>query len=148
MAAPPLKSDKTLPFIFLIFLGVPYFNTELYFAYFQFEHDDMGLSIPKLIKEIEDKGVSRVDLEKKLNDVGFDFDKWNKYKETSRRYRLINNFYYIVDDNFPKLTSGSFPEGHLPKNVSEIVYQINLEGVPELDKDTTGKMIQNFCKEE
>ena len=123
-------------------------NTDLYFAYFQFEQDDMGLSIPKLIKEIEDKGVSRVDLEKKLNDVGFDFDKWNKYKETSRKYRLINNFYYIVDDNFPKLTSGSFPEGNLPKNVSEIVYQINLEGVPELDKDSRGKMLQNFCKEE
>ena len=123
-------------------------NTELYFAYFQFEQDDMGLSIPKLIKEIEQKGISRVDLEKKLNDVGFDFDKWKKYDETSRRYRLINNFYYIVDDNFPKLTSGSFSEGHLPKNVSEIVYQINLEGVPELDKESKDKMIQNFCKEE
>ena len=43
--------------------------------------------------ELEKKGVARVDLEKKLNDVGFDFEKWNKYNRSSRRYRLINNFY-------------------------------------------------------
>tara|TARA_B100001063_G_scaffold236361_1_gene256077 strand:+ start:326 stop:1381 length:1056 start_codon:yes stop_codon:yes gene_type:complete len=122
-------------------------NTELFFSYFQFEQDDQGLSIPVLIQELEKKGVARVDLEKKLNDVGFDFEKWNKYNESSRRYRLINNFHYIVDENFPKLTSASFPEKRLPVNVVDITYQINLEGVKELDITLVNEMIESFCKE-
>ena len=43
--------------------------------------------------------------------------------------------------------SAECPEKRLPFNVVDITYQINLEGVKELDSILLNKMIENFCKE-
>ena len=119
-------------------------DTELYFVYNRLEQDDKGHSIPSLVKQIEELGISRIDLEKKLNDAGFDFDKSRKYEENTRKYRLIDEFFYIVNDHFPKLTSASFPNGNLPDKVTDIVYQINLDNVTHLDPNDISEMINKF----
>ena len=121
-------------------------DVKLYCDYYQFEKDDQGLSIPSLIKDIKDMGVSDREFENKLNDLGYDIAETKYYDEPTRKFRIINNNQFIVDSQFPKITYESFKDNKIPIGVSKLNYQINLEGIPNLTTDQVGEYIKTFIQ--
>ena len=121
-------------------------DAKLYCQYYQLEQDDQGYSIPRLIKELQDLGISKIDLERKLNDLNYDFENENQYEDGSRRYRVLLNEFYEVNENFPKIIKNSFVNNKLPQNVLELVYKINLNETPLVTFEEKQNLLKIFTK--
>lgn len=121
-------------------------DAKLYCQYYQLEQDDQGYSIPRLIKDLQDLGIAKIDIERKLNDLNYDFEHDNHYDDGSRRYRVLLNEFYEVNEQFPKITKNSFINNKVPKNVLEIVYKINLNDIPLITFEEKQDLLKIFTK--
>ena len=107
-------------------------DTELFCQFYQLEQDDKGFSIPSLIDKIMDThSISKIDIERKLNDLNYDFNDRKYYENEKYKFRILNNYFYIVDDHFPKIIRNSFKENKIPKGVMSLEYKIDLNGLDE-----------------
>jgi len=119
-------------------------GVKLYCDYYQFEKDDQGLSIPDLIKDIKKLGVGDTEFESKLNDLGYDVAESRYYDDPTRKFRILSNYHFIVDDHFPKIIYQSFKENRIPKGTSKLSYRIDLEGLIFLDNDKIREYTELF----
>lgn len=104
-------------------------NGELYLAVMKIEEgSEADLSIPDLVSSILSYGVSASELMDKLSKVGYFFIDTGHYR--TRRFRIVENSFYFVDSNFPKIVSDSFLVGRLPVGILRLDYQIDLTGEP------------------
>lgn len=121
-------------------------DAKLYLQFYQLEKDDLGHSIPQLIKDIEKFGVSKVDLERKLNDLNYNFEHEKFYEDAKNKYRTIFNGFYEVDDEFPKIVSSSFINNRLPINIMELSYTINLSEAQDVEYDEKKSILNKLSK--
>ncbi|OOV87319.1 PD-(D/E)XK motif protein [Oceanospirillum linum] len=86
-------------------------------------HDHGDQTLPHLVKNIRQRLSSfpayRLEFEEKLLASGYRDKDESHYSQQSFQVRKVRSF--CVDDNFPKLTHNSIPEG-----IVEATYQINL----------------------
>ena len=61
-------------------------------------------------------------------------------------YRVLLNEFYEVNEQFPKITKNSFINNKVPKNVSEIVYKINLNDIPLITFEEKQDLLKIFTK--
>lgn len=122
-------------------------NSKLFCQLYQLEQDDKSYSIPLLIDEIVEKhNISKMELERKLNDLNYDFNDRKYYEEDKRRFRIIQNQLFEVNQNFPKITNEVFVEKKLPKGVVDINYKINLSDIDDLSLNEKEEIIKKMIK--
>jgi hypothetical protein len=84
-----------------------------------------GRSVPDLIDALIDRGVDEVLLFQRLASVGYDPVLAEAYRATT--FEVVEEFWYRVDDAFPRITAASFRPGLPPPVVTKISYTLNLD---------------------
>ncbi len=87
-----------------------------------------GESIPDIIKDILATGCDQQLLHTKLHKIGYDIHYAEIYREIL--FIVKENRMYVVDDDFPRITSQSFKKGVLPPGIRSLSYQIDLTNEP------------------
>lgn len=104
-------------------------NGKLYLALLRLERVGTGgNSLFDLVEAIISMGADRVLLMIQLAKLDITQDVLNKMKDD--RYVVRDELVYLVDEQFPRLTSVSFVGGRLPERISTITYQIDLSAQP------------------
>ena len=93
---------------------------ELYFV--RLEESKEGVSINKILKSIENKNYKNVDkILKRIKEISSG--------SREKNYNILEIRKYDVDNEFPKITIDSFKNNSIPKNIINIKYIIDLEGI-------------------
>lgn len=93
---------------------------ELYFV--RLEESKEGVSINKILKSIENKNYKNVDkILKRIKEISSE--------SREKNYNILEIRKYDVDNEFPKITIDSFKNNSIPKNIINIKYIIDLEGI-------------------
>ena len=92
---------------------------ELYFV--RLEEANVGISIDKIIELLYKKNYDINKINKKIKDISTESRK--------KIYRILEIRKYNIDDKFPKITSSSFKNDKIPKNIIGIKYSIDLDGI-------------------
>ncbi len=122
-------------------------NSELYCQFYQLEQDDKGFSIPALIDNIKNNhDISEIDIERKLNDLNYDFNDRKYYEEEKNKFRILNNNFFTVNDNFPRVISKSFKENKVPRSVTNLSYTIDLSGLDEIQFEEKERILTKMVK--
>lgn len=107
-------------------LSVP-LGKKLFLVFCRFEPSETkGYSINSLINKIEELGVKRNDLEKKLSSLGFEEGRTSRL-ECYIIHGSVRLF--LVDAMFPQITDESFLNGVLPAGIIRISYEVDLENL-------------------
>jgi len=104
-----------------------------------------GYSVPELIESIIDKGINLSKLLALLTEIGYFIADIKYYKQ--KRYEIIENRVYEVDEKFPKIIWESFKNNKLPENIIDIKYIIDLNSEPPLPltEIETKNVLERFC---
>ena len=103
----------------------PYPGTELYLCFVRLERVPAGgQSIPDVVGEILASGVSSSELWKRLWLVGY--DETQADQEAAERFRVVEERYYLVGPEFPRIIPASFVGERAPSGVTKLTYEIDL----------------------
>ncbi|TDW25063.1 putative PD-(D/E)XK family protein DUF4420 [Breznakia blatticola] len=92
----------------------------------RFEKVDMnGISINDVLASNTFTEKHKVELEEKLGNLGYP----KHMPERNIKFRLLSIMEYTIDDKFPRITKHSFKDDVYPKSISNIQYQIDLNGL-------------------
>jgi hypothetical protein len=92
----------------------------------QFEPSvNSGVSINKIIDELNTKGINVGYINQKLRELGFEEGKSSRNKT----FILHDMLKYTVDTAFPRITPASFIGGVIPAGISKITYTVDLSGI-------------------
>lgn len=98
---------------------------KLFLVLCQFEAALSGISINKMVDQLESLGYSRSVINDKLERLGLE-----KGMSARRRcYVLHAATKYTVDESFPAIRDSSFVGGMLPSGVMGITYTVTLDGI-------------------
>jgi hypothetical protein len=90
-------------------------------------------SIVTLVDSITNKLENDLDdldgFETRLMQAGYSPAQADRYAEM--RFRVVSERLYRVDEDFPRLSAGSFLDG-VPRGIERVEYEINLEAFPHL----------------
>lgn len=103
---------------------------QLHLAFIRLEDVDTGASVPDLIEQISDCGISRQAFMEALAETGYDPRDAEEYRRF--RFRICEERVYLVDERFPRVIPASFTAGVVPNGVVDIVYRIDLSLEPPL----------------
>lgn len=98
----------------------------LWLAVHQLQKSGVGLTIDELLEEIVALGVDRVALYEKCSHMGYEWTEADKY--LNDRFIVSNTEWYVVNQDFPKITPNSFGSGDLPPGVTRLRYTVDLTG--------------------
>jgi hypothetical protein len=100
---------------------------DLHLLLHRLEEDPGGdLSLPGLVHEILDLGVSRHEFVELLGRAGYDIADEADY--ATRRFRRVEARGYKIDEAFPRVVPGSFSAGDAPAGVMLVRYTVDLTG--------------------
>lgn len=119
---------------------------ELYLALIKAEEvPSQGESISDLVDQLIAVGCNRVKLMQALSRLGLTIDLIPECDDL--RFKLTEFALYLVDDQFPKVTSASFEDGRLPNGIKDIVYKIDLSRQPPypLSEDSKERILEQFA---
>ena len=104
-----------------------------------------GESVPDIIESLKEIGLNYAKLLSLLVELGYSIND-NKFYENFR-YQIKENRVYFVNDHFPRITNDSFKGGNLPKNVIDIVYQIDINSEPPIPISDmkVSQILRDFC---
>lgn len=108
----------------------------LHIAWVRLERDESSpVSVPALVREMRALGVDSLALTERLTCVGYDASHSTEYEQ--RRYRVVESRLYLVNEEFPRIISGSFSAGTVPVGVLRLSYTVDLTNEPpsQLDED-------------
>lgn len=98
------------------------------------EYDEGDCSVEKLISDImrsiDDETIKELFVSKILS-YGYDFDGG---ENLFHRYRVASGKFYLVDNNFPRITTDSVPYEEIVK----VTYSLALDGIRKYLEDTDG----------
>ena len=97
---------------------------ELYF--FRVEETPRGMSINEMVKDLVEEGYDKGLLEQQLSSQGYELGS----SARERHFNILENRIYPIDDDFPKITEASFKNDKIPSGITQIVYTVDLEGLP------------------
>lgn len=107
---------------------------DLYLAFYRLEVQVGELSLPDLITEILEMGVSAYELYSRLESCGFSVVDVDDYEDG---FRIVESrIYRVSDEALPKVVRSSFKNGELPPGVDELTYTINLSNEPPIPLST------------
>lgn len=84
-----------------------------------------GVSINILVDQLKNKGVNIAGLNQKLKELGFEEGRSSR----NRTFILHDMLKYVVDSDFPRITSASFVNGVMPNGITKITYTVDLSGM-------------------
>jgi len=84
-----------------------------------------GRSVPDVIEVLLERGVDQALLFHRLALVGYDPDFATAYRATT--FEVVEEFWYRIDDAFPRITAASFRAGLPPPAVTKVSYILNLD---------------------
>ncbi|MES9683260.1 PD-(D/E)XK motif protein [Gottfriedia acidiceleris] len=96
-----------------------------YLLFYRFEPDIFGVSIQDTVTRLIKLGVEESRLENVLEKIKYPFGS----EVRTKSYRLLEVSKYKIDENFPKIVPASFIDGQLPKNISGLIYKLDLDGM-------------------
>ena len=96
---------------------------ELWF--YRMEASEQGVSINDIKSDLVTVGYDENLLESQLSSKGFILG--NSIRD--QKYTILERRKYIVDDKFPRIVESSFKNDVYPKNITKILYTIDLEGI-------------------
>lgn len=103
-------------------------DLNLYF--YRMEKSEQGISINDMLERLVTAGCDRDKLEQQLMKLGFE----KGASVRAERYKILEWRHYKVDEHFPAITAASFKGDTIPKNITKIVYTIDLEGLDCVDQ--------------
>lgn len=121
-------------------------NGELYLSLIKAEEaPSQGESISDLVNQLLATGCSRLKLMQALSNLGLSADLLPESDDL--RFNLTAWQFYLVDDQFPRITSASFEDGRLPNGIIDIVYKIDLSIRPPypLSEDKADQILKQFA---
>lgn len=86
--------------------------------------------ISDIMRSVDDEEVKDLFINKILS-YGYDFD---ECENTFHRYRVANGKFYLVDNNFPRITTDSVSY----KEVIKVTYSLALDGIQKYTEDIDG----------
>lgn len=92
---------------------------ELYFV--RLEESIDGVSINSVLKNIEKFDYNIDKIEKKIENIST--------KSREKKYKILEVRKYDINEKFPQITANSFKDNEIPKNIINIKYVINLDGL-------------------
>lgn len=92
---------------------------ELYFV--RLEESTEGISINKILKLLENKNYNIEKISKKVKEISSE--------SREKNYKILEIRKYNIDEDFPKITASSFKNNSIPKNIINIKYIVDLEGI-------------------
>lgn len=99
----------------------------LYLIFTRLEESDTGDSIDELLEKIGMyEGSFIKDYNKYLEERGLNYGNHNRKK----KYVILEQRKYAINENFPKISATTFSEGKLPKGISHVEYDVSLDGLP------------------
>lgn len=116
---------------------------ELYLAFLRLEAVPGGAySVPGLIDELIESGISRHDLHRKLVEAGFPVTEREEYVDD--RFELRDFLIFLIDGSMPRIVPSSFAGGSVPEGVSQVRYRVDLDrsGSPPLDDAAVASVLQ------
>lgn len=104
-----------------------------------------GECVPDIIESLKEIGLNYAKLLSLLVELGYSIND-NKFYENFR-YQIKENRVYFVNGHFPRITNDSFKGGELPKNVIDIVYQIDINSEPPIPISDmkVSQILKDFC---
>ena len=85
-----------------------------------------GYSINDIVYGLANDGYDVTDINRSLAKKGLELGK----SARDRKYILWFVYKYVVDENFPRITSSSFVGGKEPDGITSISYTVDLENIP------------------
>lgn len=92
---------------------------ELYFV--RLEESSQGISINKILKLLNSKNYEMDKIMDKIKDISSE--------SREKNYKILEIRKYNIDDTFPRITAKSFKNDVIPKNIINIKYVIDLDGI-------------------
>lgn len=108
-------------------LEPPNANAQLRLLLLRCELQPTGESLQDLITSLLEVGADAAAIQDGLLSLGISAALLERYTET--RFSVIDARMYLVDDDFPRVVSSSFVNGHLPDGVIRLNYRLSLENV-------------------
>lgn len=104
---------------------------KLYILFCRFEPSDQGLSIDDMCVRLINTGIVASALDESLKEIGFE----RGCSARSEKYKLHEIRNYLINDDFPKIDSELFIQKKIPNNITRIVYDVDLNGLPYINFD-------------
>lgn len=102
---------------------------DLLLRHLRLEHDPSGFDVATTVAQVLSSGASRVELARRMQEVGVNIDDLTPY--ASRKYRLVEiRTYDVTGTAFPRLLRTSFAGGDLPVGTLRVSYSIDLTNEP------------------
>jgi hypothetical protein len=95
----------------------------LFLVHQRFEAGPNGDSVDEAALRLKARGFDFGELEMSLTKAGLEMG----CSARKERYALLDSQRYIVDDSFPSITPASFVGGSLPKGVTSLSYEVDLD---------------------
>jgi Putative PD-(D/E)XK family member, (DUF4420) len=92
-----------------------------------------GLTVPDLVRDLTDLGVTRQDLLLRLAQVGYLAEDEESYADV--RYEVKERRLYAVGPGFPRIVPGTFVNGSTPAGVMRLTYIVDLTNQPPVPLD-------------
>jgi hypothetical protein len=104
-----------------------------------------GDSVPSAIERLRDAGVDAVALTRGLAEYGYVTTDAETYAKV--RFRTLEDRYYRVDDQFPKITPASFVDPRILERVSRLRYTVELAHEPpvRLDAPSVERLVSDLA---
>ncbi len=100
-------------------------NKPLYLYFLRMEESNEGVSINDMQKRLVQAGYDSGKLEAELQKQGFE----HGASIRNQKYKILETRKYVVDETFPRITTESFKDNHLPAGITQIVYTVDLDAV-------------------
>jgi hypothetical protein len=98
---------------------------DLYLAILRIEESgDVGQSVPDILEDIFQTGISRRDLADALAKAGYDLRDSTEYR--NRRFSIVEELIYHIENEFPRIVNSSFATGSVPAGVIALAYELDL----------------------
>lgn len=96
-----------------------------FLLFYRFEPATFGISIQDMVSKLLELDVEESEIERALEKLKYPFGSEVRKKS----YRLLEVIKYEIDESFPKIVPDSFIDGQLPKYVSGLIYELDLDGL-------------------
>ncbi len=91
--------------------------------FYRFEPAVYGISIQDMVTKLIELDVEESEIERALEKLNYPIGS----EVRTKSYRLLEAMKYEIDERFPKIVPESFVDGKLPKHISALVYNLELE---------------------
>ena len=101
-------------------------NTPVYLYFIRLEKsDNLGISINDVRDSLVQKGYDKKLIEEQLKKLDYEYG----LSSRNEKYKVLETRRYLIDENFPKISTESFKNNKIPDSIIHITYTVDLTNV-------------------